>query len=213
MKKTLLALMSLVCLAAFVGCNHYETYGDKKDKERKAIRQFISDSAIVVIDEAVFHANGDVTDLEKNEFVYLSNSGVYMQIVNKGCGEPLRDGEQTDLLVRFLELCIMDSTALYNDTAPYDVDVLNVLRSGGSYSGSFTEGLMRTTYGVNGMAAQAAAGQLVAFPYINVGRPRSADDQVAKVRLIVPHSQGHRIATNYVYPYYYEFTFQRKIDL
>ena len=213
MRKTIIALMGIICLAAFTACNDYETYGDKKEKERKAIRQFINDSSIVVISEATFHEQGDVTNNEKNEFVYLDNTGVYMQIVSKGCGKPIADGEQTDLLVRFLELCLMDSAALYNDSHPYDVDVLNVTRSGGSYTGSFTEGLMMATYGYSGTAYGAAQGFLVAFPYINVGRPRTAEDRVAKVRLIVPHSQGHAVASDYVYPYYYEFSFQRKIDL
>ncbi|MBO7046401.1 MAG: DUF4827 family protein, partial [Prevotella sp.] len=36
------------------------------------------------------------------------------------------------------------------------------------------------------------------------------DDEIAKVRLIVPHSQGHTIATKKVAPYYYELTFQRE---
>lgn len=213
MRKAIIALMGIFCLASIVACNNYETYGDKKEKERKAIRRFLSDSAIVVIDEATFHSNGDMTDTSKNEFVYLDNSGVYMQIVHRGCGTPIADGEQTDLLVRFLEICLMDSSALYNDTHPYEVDVLNITRSGGTYTGSFTEGLIMSTYGYNGAAFGAAQGFLVAFPYINVGRPRTADDHVAKVRLIVPHSQGHTVASNYVYPYYYEFSFQRKIDL
>jgi len=214
MRKAIIALMGLLTLAIVVAsCNDYETYGDKKEKERKAIRQFLSDSAITVIDQATFAKQDYTTDLSRNEFVYLDNSGVYMQIVSKGCGTALADGEQTDLLVRFLEICLLDSSALYNDTHPYDVDVLHIIRSGGTYTGSFTEGLMMSTYGYNGAAFGAAQGFLVAFPYIKVGRPRSADDRIAKVRLIVPHSQGHTVASNYVYPYYYEFSFQRKIDL
>ena len=62
-------------------------------------------------------------------------------------------------------------------------------------------------------SASVPSGWLVVFPYINVGRARSADDQISKVRLIVPHTQGHVTATNYVYPYYYEITFQRTIDI
>ena len=72
---------------------------------------------------------------------------------------------------------------------------------------------MKATYGYSGGAFGAAQGMLVAFPYIKVGRARTATDHIAKVRLIVPHSQGHTVASNYVYPYYYEFSFQRKIDL
>ena len=204
----MIALLSAWCLISVIGCNDYETYGDKKEKERKAIKKFIADSSIVVISESQFHANGDVTDLEKNEFVYLDNQGVYMQIVRKGCGKPLQDGENCDLLVRFLELSLLDSLVLYNDTYVYDPDVMNVRRTGSTYSGTFTSGTMYSTY-----STSVPNGWLAALPYLNVGRPRSADDEIAKVRLIVPHSQGHATATNYVYPYYYELTFQRKVDI
>lgn len=207
MRKAIIALMSLFCLASIVACNDYETYGEKKDKERKAIRQFIADSSFVIISEAKFHEAGDVTDVSKREFVYLDKSGVYMQIVHKGCGEPLRDGENTDLIVRFLELCLLDTVALYNDTYPYDPDFMNVRRSGSTYSATFTQGFMYSAY-----STSVPNGWLAALPYVCVGRPRSADDHIAQVRLIVPHSQGHVTASNYVYPYYYELTFQRTID-
>jgi len=213
MRRFILAFLSLVCLASFVACNDYETYGEKKDKERAAIRRFIADSAIVVIDEAQFHAQGNSTDVSKKEFVYLNNSGVYMQIVSKGCGTPLQDGENATLLVRFVEIGIMDSTALYNDTSPYDPDYMTIQRSGSSFSGTFTKGTWYSAYGGGTRTASVPEGLLAPFTYINVGRPRSAEDRIAKVRLIVPHSKGHYYATQYVYPYYYEISFQRQIDL
>ena len=203
----MIALMSLLCLASVVACNDYETYGEKKDKEREAIKRFIADSSIVVIDESRFHEQGNMTDVSKNEFVYLNNSGVYMQIIHKGCGTPLQDGENTDLIVRFVEICLLDSMALYNDTYPYDPDIMNVKKSGSTYTATFVEGTMYNSYNNS-----VPNGWLAAFPYINVGRPRSADDHIAKIRLIVPHSQGHATASNYVYPYYYELSIQRTID-
>ena len=212
MRRFISAFLSVVCLTAFVACNNYETYGDKKEKERNAIKSFIADSAFVIIDEAQFKAQGNTTNVDKNEFVFLSNSGVYMQIVSQGCGTPLQDGETSTLLVRFVEINIMDSTAVYNDTSPYDPDYMSVSRSGSSYTGTFTNGLWVSVYGSTGSAA-VPEGILAPFTYINVGRPRSADDKIAKVRLIVPHSKGHYMATQYVYPYYYELTFQRQLDL
>ena len=213
MRKVFTAVLAVVCVLAFTACRNYETYGDKKKKERSAISDFIGKRGIRVIDESVFHQQGDVTDTSRNEYVYMNNSGVYMQIRDAGCGRAIADGEQADLLVRFFEMCLMDSTFLANDTSPYDVDVLNIKRTGSSYTGSFTDGLMKATYGYGGAAFGAAQGMLVAFPYIKLGRPRTADEHVASVRLIVPHSQGHTVASNYVYPYYYEFTFQRQTDL
>ena len=210
MRKAIIALFAVFSLATlFTSCNDYETYGDKKEKERKAIRQFLADSSFVVITEKQFHANGDVTDVNKREFVYMDNSGVYMQIVHKGCGTPLQDGENSDLLMRFLEICLLDSTAVYNDSNPYDVDVMNVKRQGNTFTASFTSGAWVSTYS----SEVVPQGLLVPLPYLNMGRPRSADDQIAKVRLIVPHTQGHTVASRYVYPYYYEISLQRKIDL
>jgi len=212
MRKIIVALTACLCLLTLVSCNDYETYGDKKEKERDAISKFISDSAIVVISEADFHANGDVTNTEKNEFVYLNNTGVYMQIVRKGVGKPLQDGESATLLVRILEMNIIDSTFIYNWVDRYDPDLMSIKRSGKTYTASFIKGLMKTVYG-NGSAASVPAGLLVPFPYINVGKERSDDDLISKVRLIVPHTQGHAVASSYVYPYYYELTFQRTNDI
>ncbi len=209
MRKVIFLLVALIGLLHLASCSDYETYGDKKDKERKAIRTFLSDSSFVVISETQFHEQGNTTDVNKREFVYLDNSGVYMQIVHQGCGTPLRDGENSDLLVRFLEMCLLDSTAIYNDANPYDVDVMNVRRQGNTYTASFTSGTWLATY----QSESVPQGLLVPLSYLNMGRPRSADDHIAKVRLIVPHTQGHTIASRYVYPYYYEISFQRKTDL
>lgn len=211
MKRTIFSLLAMLVLGTMlVACNDYETYGDKKDKERNTIRQFLTDSAITVIDEQQFASQNYTTETTtgNNQFVYLNNNGVYMQIVRKGCGKPLQDGERTDLLVRFFELSISDQKVNYNHANAYDIDVMSITRSGSTYTASFSQGQMKSVYGES-----VPAGWLVPFNYINVGRPRSADDEIAKVRLIVPHTQGHTIASSYVYPYYYEITFQRRIDL
>ncbi|MCR4810870.1 MAG: DUF4827 domain-containing protein [Prevotella sp.] len=210
MRKAMMLLLSFgLLLSIFTSCRDYETYGDKKEKERKAIRQLISDSAFVVISEQQFHNQGNMTSVERREFVYLNNSGVYMQIVHKGCGKPMQDGETSDLLVRFFERCLLDTLYFENTNNPYDVDIMNVSRQGNTFTASFTSGAWVSTYG----SETVPAGLLVPMSYINVGRPRSEDDYIAKVRLIVPHTQGHSLASSYVYPYYYEISFQRKTDL
>jgi len=209
MRKYILLVLSFGLLLPFMSCNDYETYGEKKEKERNTIKAYIAEEGINVISESKFHEQGNVTDTTKNEFVYMDNTGVYMQIVREGCGTMLQDKENCDLLVRFLEICLQDSTVLYNDTSPYDPDVMNIQKSGSTYTATFTDGLMYSSYG-----ASVPSGWLVPFSYIKVGRDgHSADEQISKVRLIVPHSQGHSTATNYVYPYYYELTFERKIDI
>lgn len=214
MRQFTLLLVSFLSFASFVACNDYETYGEKKEKERDAINQFIADSSIVVISEAQFRSQDSTTDISRNEFVYLDNSGVYMQIVRRGCGKALSDGESAVLLVRYYEQCLQDTLVSYNDYNPFSPDYMTVTRSGSTYSGTFTSGQWYNRYAssYNGTAT-VPNGLLVPFPYIKVGRPRSATDEISRVRLIVPHSQGHALATSYVRAYYYELTFERLIDL
>jgi hypothetical protein len=53
-------------------------------------------------------------------------------------------------------------------------------------------------------------GWIVPFNYVNIGRLKKADDELAHVRLIVPHSQGTTSnAKSNVKPYFYDITFQR----
>ena len=84
----------------------------------------------------------------------------------------------------------------------YQNDKINVKRAGSTYTASFVSGKMYDNYG-----ASVPAGWLVTFNYLNIGRSTA---NLAKVRLIVPHSQGHSTASQSVYPYYYELTFQRE---
>ena len=86
---------------------------------------------------------------------------------------------------------------------PYDPDFMNVSRTGTTYTASFTSGLMYSLY-----SASVPAGWLVPFKYINLDGP-TADQDISKVRLIVPHSQGHSVSSSEVCPYFYEITFQR----
>lgn len=206
MKRTIYVLLAVFTVVMFSSCDDYETYGEKKELEREAISAFIKDSSIVVINEKQFREQGNVTDVSKNEFVYLDNSGVYMQIERKGCGEPLPDDKQTNVLCRYYEYNIMDQYyQTRNDYSPRTPDKMSVSRSGNTYTASFVSGMMYSTYG-----ASVPSGWLVPFNYINVGRQSSPDDEVAKVKLIVPHTQGQAYASSSVYPCYYVITYQRE---
>ena len=207
MKKLVFVFVAIIAVLA--SCNDYETYGDKKEKERNAISKFVSDSNIIVISEDQFVLQGHTTNLTRNEFVKLDKSGVYMQIVREGCGEKLKDGETANLCCRFREVNIeADTTSLLNNTDIFAslVDIMRVTNTSGTYSASFTQGLMMSVY----QSASVPAGWLVPLAYIKVGRAKSLTDEKAKVRLIVPHSQGHTIAAQDVLPYYYEITYEKE---
>ena len=208
MKKLtyILILMAVV----LVSCNDYETYGDKKEKERNAIAKFIADSSFTVISEEEFVKNGYKTDLSRREFVKLDKSGVYMQIMRQGCGDGIKDGDEITLDCRYSEYDILnDSTMTQNVTVEYASlpDRMTVSRSGGTFTATFLSGRMYSTYG----SASVPAGWIVPLSYIKAGRPQTATDECAKVRLIVPHTQGHVYASSNVTPYFYTITFQREI--
>ena len=214
MKRILFILIAAA--AVFASCNDYETYGDKKEKERNAIAKFISDSSIVVISEDQFNRQGQTTDLARNEYVKFDKNGVYMQIVRQGCGTKLQDGEKTRLICRFSEYNLLEDTITLcnnNNELYYKgkslvkmPDIMQISRTGSSFTASFLSGIMYSAY----ESAAVPSGWLVPLSYVNVGRPQSADEEYSMVRLIVPHSQGHAKASGNVIPYFYEITFQRE---
>lgn len=200
-------MLALVILAS---CDDTETYAEQRDRENSAIRQFIRDSSITVITESQFRENGFKTDVSNNEYVLMQSSGVYMQIVREGCGEPIKDGETTTVLCRFTEKNILtDSIQLTNDILAFASipEKMSVTNTNGSFTASFlTESsLMYTFYG----STSVPTGWLVPFSYIKVGRQSSQNEEIAKVNLIVPSTQGHRYASSGVYPCFYTITYER----
>lgn len=204
MRKNFLSFLLLAGLLLLTACSDYETYSELKEKERDNIERFISDSSFVIIQESQFHDQGDMTVGDK-QFVYLSKSGVYMQIVNKGTGEMVKDGESLSIICRFEEVSVSDTTRINNYYYPFDPDIMNVTRSGSIYSATFIGGEMYSRYG-----ASVPEGWLVPLQYVNVGRLTKPDDELSRVKLIVPHSQGTtNNAKANVLAYYYDITFQR----
>lgn len=206
MKNYLFALAALMLFTTLVSCDDYETYGEKKEKERKAIKAFIKSQGIVVIDEDQFEEQDCTTDTANNEYVYFDNNGVYMQIVREGCGTMLEEDKQVNLLIRFYEYDILDSLYLaYNITTPSTYDKMSVTKSGSDYTASFVFGAMYNTHG-----SSVPTGWLVPLDYVLLGRQTTEDEEIAKVRLIVPHSQGTTTAQSSVFPCFYEITYERE---
>lgn len=199
----------------FTACSNNETYSDKKKRERAAITQYIANHHINVISEAQFYAQNCTTDTAKNEYVLFSSSGVYMQIVREGCGAKLKNGETARVLCRFTETNLKtDSVQLSNqyNSFTYLVDKMDVTNTTGTFRASFVKGssLMYVAYGRSGSTA-VPGGWLVPFTFIKVGRPKTATDEIAKVNLIVPHTQGQAVASARVYPCLYNITYERGI--
>ena len=179
-------------------CDDVETYAEMKEKEKAHIEDFISEQGIKVITKAEFEKD-TITDVEKNEFVLFEDKGVYMQIVRRGEGKMMEDGDRTVFMARYLEQNIEtgDTISANLYASP---DYFTCKREGDSFTASFTQGYMLNVYG----SSAVPSGWLVPFSYITPGRP---NDKGAKVRLIVPHGQGTTTASQYVYPTYYEITY------
>ena len=203
----LFAVAAVVMLAA---CNHGDTYADQKNRERSAINKFIKENGINVISESDFEEQNNVTYLDKNQFVLFKTTGVYMQIVRQGCGEKIKKGETCRVLCRYSEVNLLtDSLQSINNIQYWAavVDKMDVTNTSGTFTASFVAGesVMASDYG----STAVPAGWLTPLSYINVGRVTSEDDELARVRLIVPHTQGQQYASSSVYPCYYEITYER----
>lgn len=223
-----LLVLALVLLSStFSACSKGETYAEQKEKERKAINKFLNrDVAIVtnegdtvihvghinVISESQFYRQDSLTDVSKNEYVLFAGTGVYMQIVRPGVGEKLQNGQTKRVISRYLEYNILTDTIqsrsdiLYYSTTP---DIIDITNNYGTFTASFNiENGGGAMYRIYGSSTVVPSGWLIPFTYIRLGRQINEGDKIAKVRLIVPHSQGQANAKSGVYPCFYEITFQ-----
>ncbi len=213
MKKIVFLLLAAISVAVSISsCSDSETYADQKKRERSAINKYISENNIKVLSEAEFNSNGQVTDTAKHEYVYLNNSGCYLQIIRKGCGEKLKDGETATILCRYQEYNLLTDSLQSSNMIGYYisvVDKMNVTNTSGTFTGTFKAGesLMYTLYGSG--STTVPSGWLVPLTYINIGRQDSEDNEIARIRIIVPHTQGHAYATQGVYPCLYDLTYEK----
>ena len=217
--KKLFYLSVLVYALSFglQSCNNGKTYAEMKEEEADAINKFILENDINVISEKEFIENDTMT--AENEFVLFDKSGVYMNIQYRGDGKILEEGRY-NLSSRFIEICIKDvpdmaisagdtlATNRFYPYATYSENFLLTVGSNTSYSASFTnvaQSAMYTAYSTSAVPS----GWLVPFAYLKMKSYISAppSEKIARVRLIVPHSEGTSLATQYVYPCYYEITY------
>lgn len=218
MKKIYYLLLAVCALSlGFQSCDDGKTYAEMKEDEADAINSYISQNDIRVISEAEFAAQ-DSVNLEENEYVLLEESGVYMHVSCRGNGkEVLQDGTY-DVTARFLEVALQTRDEMFSagDTLMANMHVLNpdyyingeeftLTISGGSYSASFTRSDEYSMYGRYGTVA-VPSGWLIPLRYLKPSRTTNSDE-IARVKLIVPHSEGTSTAQQYVYPCYYEITY------
>ena len=208
----------------FTACNDDDTYQKRKERENSAIASFLNTGVVVkdsdgtdtvlyvkpikAITEDQFFAQDSTTDTTKNEYVLLNSTGIYMQIINKGIGSKITSGETAKIVNRFLEYNISGDSLICRNNYLYYIavpDIMAVKNSYGVFSASYISGVMKTQHS----STVVPEGWLAALPYIRIGRPASADDKIAKVRVIVPHNSGTTDAQNTVFACFYEITYER----
>ena len=209
MKKILPFIFALMAVSAiFCACDETKTYAEKMEDEDNAIEAFIRDSNITVISQSEFYANDTTTNVAENEYVLLAGSGVYMQIVRPGTGERLQDGESATVICRHLEFNIagdsIQSTNAQSAATEIYPDRMTVQKNYGTITASFTSGLMSSLYGPS-----VPSGWILPLQFIKLGRQSDPNAEVAKVRLIVPSTEGQKDAMNGVYPCFYEITYTK----
>lgn len=216
------ALLIVACVM-FTACEEEQTYAEQKKAERRAISAFISKGTLQVdnelgdtllyvapikeISESQFEEQDSTTNLSENEYVKLSSSGVYMQIIRKGVGKKLESGDHATILVRYVEYNVAGDSIQSRNNNAYTIamlDEMTVFNNSGTLTGTFNQGEMKSIYN----SSSVPEGWLIPLRYINIGRQLD-ENEIAKVRIIVPHSVGQSNAVSQVYPCFYELTYMR----
>lgn len=220
------ALLLGMISSSLCSCQDEDTYAEMRERENSQISNFLQrgtkvvDSEtgdvlldvpgpIKVISESTFYANDTTTNVEENEYVLLGGSGVYMQIIRKGVGDQLEEGKTATVMCRHTELNIAADTIQSSNYIPSAVgeikpDRLNAHKQYGVIKAYFTKGAFMERYG----DTMVPSGWIHPLQFIKLG-PQSSPDGVAKVRLIVPSTEGQQDAMNRVYPCFYEITYEK----
>lgn len=229
MKNFLFAMIAFAAVLLFAACNDSETYKDMRDRELDSISSFLRKENIKVISEDEFtrrwNDNQRLTDTAKNnnEWVLFNSNGIYMQVIDQGCGDYIKKGETADVLVRFDEYNLSYAAEMSNkcltlsNNVPaysYYVDKMSVTNTSGTFTGSFVNpkaSLMALTYNSSytGISSTVPSGWLIPFSWVKIGRPKTDDDRIAHVRLLVPHSYGTTSASGSVQACVYDMTLQK----
>lgn len=229
MKKFLFAMIAFAAVLSFAACNDSETYKDMRDRELDSISSFLRKENIKVISEDEFNRrwnnNQRLTDTTKNnnEWVLFNSNGIYMQVIDQGCGDYIKKGTSVDVLVRFDEYNLSYAAEMsdkcltlsnkFRDYSYYE-DKMSVTNTSGTFTGSFVDlsrSLMALTYNssYSGLSSTVPSGWLIPFTWIKIGRPKTEADRIAHVRLLVPHSYGTTSASGSVQACVYDMILQK----
>ena len=211
------------------GCNKGITYAEQKENEKNDIQSWIVKHDYKIISEEQFYKQDSLTN--ENEFVLLKESGVYMNIIQRGKGKRILDDGRYTIISRYLEIALsgIENFFVTGDTLSGNMKLRNYPVFGpenwglpqymaqpdnyiltidkNNYKASFKENsMMAYVY----KTASVPSGWLIPLRFLKPANsiPTLPSEDIARVKLIVPHSQGSAQAMKYVYPCLYEITYQ-----
>ena len=222
-------LLSVIFPLFFQSCNKGITYAEQKENEKNDIQSWIVKHDYKIISEEQFYKQDSLTN--ENEFVLLKESGVYMNIIQRGKGNRILDDGRYTIISRYLEIALsgIENFFVTGDTLSGNMKLKNYPVFGpenwslpkymtqpddyiltidkNTYKASFKENsMMAYVY----KTASVPSGWLIPLRFLKPANsiPTLPSEDIARVKLIVPHSQGSAQAMKYVYPCLYEITYQ-----
>ena len=236
MKKILFVVIAFAAIFSMVACSDTETYADQRNRERDSINAFLRNENITVISEQEFKSrfeakktNKDVVltyhTPERNEYVLFESNGVYMQVIDDGCGDYIKDGESKEVIVRWDEYNINTRANISDDSwqnsnnyvnTSYYIDKMKVTNTTGTFTAMFIEPA-RSWFAIcnnsssysNSISGTVPSGWLVPFSWVKIGRGNSEGESIAHVRLLIPHSYGSTSSSSNVNACLYDMTLRR----
>ena len=210
-------LLGVIAFFSLQSCNNHKTYGELVDEENEAIERYLLENDIKVISKQEFLNNDSTT--KENEYVYFEENGIYMNVIYKGAGQNILPEGSYDMLSRFIEIAIKDVKDMgveAGDTLVRNMyaneypslqlkpEEYKVTIKDKAFTGQFNGySLMYKTYEQD---TAVPTGWMFPLLYLKPIRTNEAA-KWARVKLIVPHTEGTRFAARFVYPCYYEITY------
>lgn len=211
-------LLGLLVFVGFQSCDNNKTYAEMVEEEEDAIDHFISEKGIKVISKDQFFNNDSTT--QENEYVFFKDKGIYMNVVYEGDAKEILPEGSYVILSRFIEIVLKDVEDLgvvYGDTLlknMYANDYPNMqlkpeeykvtVDGNNGYSGTF-QGTSIMAHAYENSTA-VPTGWLFPLQFVKPTRTNEAA-KLARVKLILPHNEGSFYASRFVYPCYYEITY------
>ena len=187
MKKTNSALLLLASiLIAFSACSG-DSYEKRVKKQKKAIKDFMSDKEILYTYPADHH-------FEDNQYYKEPNTSIYYQVVNPG---NIKDS-----------MTVADRTKA-NIPVNLMFDSIFYLVSGNAYKGDYTQNgePIRFTYGNSGTYTGSSTSAGVSYYYMSQSLVLPLEQKIgpgAIVNIVVPFQNGSSYQQSYYEPFFYK---------